>query len=502
MSEIERDITEDRRKDAILRDSEERFRLAMNNVASGVYTLDLNGLVTYVNPAAEAMFGWTNAELLGRKMHDVTHYQHPDGSPFPAAECPGLQVLQKGVELREQEDMFIRKDGRFFPVVYSASPLKTEGQTVGIVVGFRDDTLRRDAERAVRESEERFRLVANAAPVLIWMSDVDKLCTYFNQRWLEFTGRSLETELGNGWTQGIHPDDAARCLETYTKAFDRREPFQMEYRLRRRDGEYRWVFDQGVPRFDADTSFVGYIGSCIDVTEHKLAEEALSTVSQKLIEAHEEERTRLARELHDDIIQQLASLSLILQHVKRSHPASVSELDERIGAALQRVARLADDLRALSHRLHSSKLESFGLAEAAAGFCEELSDRHAVKIAFHSENIPKTLPTAIALCLFRVLQEALQNAIKHSGSRRFQVLLRRRVDDVELTVQDSGVGFDLQEALRGRGLGLTSMKERLGLVNGHLSIHSELGRGTTIEARVPLSAATQRDSASARRASQ
>jgi PAS domain S-box-containing protein len=369
--------------------------------------------------------------------------------------------------------------------------LKTEGTTVGIVVGFRDDTLRREAERAVRESEERFRLVANAAPVLIWMADVDKLCTYFNQGWLEFTGRSLEAELGHGWTQGVHPDDAERCLETYTKAFDQREPFQMEYRLRRRDGKYRWMFDQGVPRFNADASFVGYIGSCTDVTEHKLAVEALSTVSQKLIEAQEEERARLARELHDDIIQQLTLLSLHLQLVKRSHPASAAELDEEIGAALQKTAKLATDIRALSHRLHSSKLELFGLEEAAAGFCEELSDRHAVEVAFHSENISKTLPPRISLCLFRVLQEALQNAIKHSGSRRFRVLLRGQADNVELTVQDSGVGFDLREAMRRSGLGLTSMKERLGLVNGQLSIHSELGRGTTIKARVPLTAASQ-----------
>jgi PAS domain S-box-containing protein len=113
-SKIARDITENKRRDAILRDREELFRLAMNNVAAGVYTLDLNGLVTYVNPAAEVMFGWTNAELLGRKMHDVTHYKHPDGSPFPASDCPGLQVLRRGVELREFEDMFIRKDGRSF----------------------------------------------------------------------------------------------------------------------------------------------------------------------------------------------------------------------------------------------------------------------------------------------------------------------------------------------------------------------------------------------------
>src|SRR5215831_14135724 len=140
-----------------VRESDERFRLAMNNVAEGVYTLDLNGIVTYVNPAAEAMFGWTNAELVGKKMHDVAHHSHPDGT---------LQVLHNGIELHDHEDTFIRKDGHFFPVVLSASPLRKKGTTVGIVVGFRDDTLRRAAERTLRESEalraseERYRGLA------------------------------------------------------------------------------------------------------------------------------------------------------------------------------------------------------------------------------------------------------------------------------------------------------------------------------------------------------
>ena len=344
----------------------------------------------------------------------------------------------------------------------------------------------RAAQGVVRESEERFRLVANAAPVLIWMSGVDKLCTYFNQGWLEFTGRSFEAELGSGWTQGIHPDDVEKCLDTYTKAFDRREPFQMEYRLRRHDGEYRWIYDQGVPRFNADASFAGYIGSCIDVTERKLAAEALATVSQRLIQAHEEERTHLARELHDDIIQRLAVLSVNLQLVKRRPQALIAEVDQEIGNAIQRVTDLAADLQNLSHRLHSSKLELLGLAGAAGGFCEELSDRQHVEIDFHAENISTTLPMEISLCLFRVLQEALQNAIKHSGAQRFQVVLRGQAQGVELTVKDFGVGFDPQEAMKGRGLGLTSMKERLALVRGQLSVHSELGRGTTIQASVPL----------------
>lgn len=130
--------------------------------------------------------------------------------------------------------------------------------------------LEREQSRAgevVRESEQRFRLVANAAPVLIWMSGTDKLCTYFNQPWLDFTGRSMEEELGNGWAEGVHPEDLRRCTDTYTQSFDKREKFGMEYRLRRHDGEYRWILDTGVPRFHRDGEFAGYIGSCVDVTE-------------------------------------------------------------------------------------------------------------------------------------------------------------------------------------------------------------------------------------------
>jgi PAS domain S-box-containing protein len=135
------------------------------------------------------------------------------------------------------------------------------------------DKLKR-SETVLRESEERFRLVADTAPVLIWMSGTDKLCSYFNKPWLEFTGRSLESELGNGWAEGVHPNDLQRCLDTYTQSFDRREKFRVEYRLRHHDGEYRWILDVGVPRFNEDGSFAGYIGICIDVNERKLVEQA------------------------------------------------------------------------------------------------------------------------------------------------------------------------------------------------------------------------------------
>ena len=339
---------------------------------------------------------------------------------------------------------------------------------------------------ALRESEERFRLVANTAPVMIWMSGVDKLCTYFNQPWLEFTGRSLDVELGDGWAEGVYKEDLDRCLHTYSTAFDQREPFRMEYRLRRHDGEFRWILDSGVPRFDADSSFAGYVGSCIDVTERKRAEEALATMNQRLIEAQEQERSRLARELHDDINQRLALVAVKLDGLQQGLPASAAELGPQIREVGKEVEGLVGDVQSLSHHLHSPKLELLGLTAAAAGFCREHSDRQGVEIDFHFENVPKELGQEISLCLFRVLQEALQNATKHSGSRHFQVSLQGAANKIELTVHDSGVGFKTDEEGKGRGLGLTSMKERLKLVDGELAIDSQLQRGTTIHALVPL----------------
>jgi PAS domain S-box-containing protein len=340
------------------------------------------------------------------------------------------------------------------------------------------------AEEALRESEERFRLIANTAPVMIWMSGTEEEITYLNQTWLDYAGRPLDAAVEQLRAMVLHPDEAERCREVYEKAFEQREPFQLEHRLRRHDGEYRWVVTAGVPRYHADGSFVGYIGTSVDITERKLAEAALA--SQKLIEAHEEEKTRIARELHDDISQRMTLMRMHLGILKESLPASATDLEQEIGEVYRQIGDLAADIQTLSHALHSPKLELIGLKAAVAGFCEELSNRHDVTIDVHVENIPEALPPEISLCLYRVLQEALQNVLKHSGSRRAHVSLSGQINAINLTVKDSGPGFDPHEAMRGPGLGLTSMKERLKVVGGQLSIHSQRGHGTTIHAVAPL----------------
>lgn len=344
----------------------------------------------------------------------------------------------------------------------------------------------KQAAHVVRESEERFRLVANTAPVMIWMSGPDKLCNYFNQPWLEFTGQPLEAELGNGWAKGVHTDDLKRCMATYSQAFDQRQSFAMEYRLRRNDGEHRWIFDIGVPRFSSEGTFAGYIGSCMDITDRKLAEEALASMGRRLIEAHEEERTWIARELHDDIGQRIALLTVELQHFDHQVPNSSGDIHEYLQLAYQRGSDLVKDVQALSHRLHSSKLEYLGLTSASESFCHELSQQRNVRIEFKHSGMPAAIPKEISLCLFRVLQEALQNAVKHSGVQDFAVDLHGTADGIRLEVTDSGVGFDSQHAIHRQGIGLVSMRERLHLVNGELFIQSEPDHGTTVIARVPM----------------
>src|SRR5262245_40286179 len=223
---------------------------------------------------------------------------------------------------------------------------------------------RKHAETVLRESENRFRLMADTAPVMIWLAGPDRLCTYCNKPWLDFRGRTLDQELGEGWTEGIHADDFQRCVHTYGHAFDARSPFRMEYRMRRFDGQYRWVLDTGVPRLDSDGTFEGYIGSCLDVTEQKEMMDALREsqreareLTGRVLLAQETERRRIARELHDDLNQSLSFLSVQLDMLSQNPPQSPGETVRRIQELSAQVKQLSSTVHDLSHQLHPAKLE-------------------------------------------------------------------------------------------------------------------------------------------------
>jgi PAS domain S-box-containing protein len=355
---------------------------------------------------------------------------------------------------------------------------------------------RRRAEAAERESEARFGRMADAAPILIWASGTDKGGTYFNRPWLEFTGRTLEQELGDGWTEGVHPDDRARCLTQCSAHFDSRQPFEMVFRLRFHNGDYRWVLDRGIPRFTANGEFAGYVGACVDVTARRMAEEELlanrqelQTLTGRLLEAQEAERRRVARELHDDINQSLALLSVEMELVTGSPPRTPQELTVRLRELSSRVKELSSSVHDLSHRLHPSKLEHLGLVVAIRDLCREMGHSHGLEVTFSHDPEPTQVPMGTALCLYRIVQEALRNVVRHSGGHHARVELTETADGVRLTVTDDGVGFD--PAAVGGGLGMVSMRERLYLVGGQIAINSRPGRGTRIEVRVPRSAPSE-----------
>jgi signal transduction histidine kinase len=228
------------------------------------------------------------------------------------------------------------------------------------------------------------------------------------------------------------------------------------------------------------------VGEVLDVTERKMADEALSTVNRRLLETQEQERARIARELHDDISQRLALLTIGMEQIRRDTRPVEPELRERLEVLCHQVGEIASDLHAIAYRLHSPKLEYIGLVAAVRSFCRESSLQQSVEIDFTHSRVPAELSQEVSLTLFRVLQESLHNATKHSGVRNFTVQLLGTPREIALHVSDGGAGFDPKAAKNQKGLGLISMRERVSLVDGTISITSRPNGGTTIAARVPL----------------
>jgi signal transduction histidine kinase len=339
------------------------------------------------------------------------------------------------------------------------------------------------AGQMIRESEVRLRLATQAGRMYAYDWDVRTDVVVRSSEHVTILGRT--EPLGappKQFVDKIHPDDRPKFLAAIARLTPENPTDDVTYRALASDGTLVWLRSNGRGFFDGEGKLLRVIGMVADVTDVKRAEEALAGMTRKLIEAQEQERARIGRELHDDINQRLAMLAVQVQQLQDDP----SEVQNRAQELRKELGEISNDVQALSHELHSSKLQSLGVVAGIKSWCKEYAERQKIDIECRSD-VSSILPMEIGICLFRVVQEALHNAIKHSGVKRVEVQLREESGEVHLLISDLGKGFDLEAAMRSKGLGLTSMRERIRLVNGTIAIESKPMHGTTVHVRVRLS---------------
>jgi len=447
------------------------FRDVFDASPIGIAVENLEGQPIFVNPAFCSMLGFNEQEL--RSKHCV------DFSPPEDAEKDWalFQQLRSGsTEQYQLEKRYFRRDGSLMWGLLSISLLNSHPSPL-VIAMVEDITEKKMAEEA---QLSRSAIVESSEDAII-SENLNAVITSWNSGAQHIFGYNEQEAIGKPITILIPPE----LLDEEQKIFGRLKAGERigNYETVRvtKAGEKVPVSLTISPIKDARGTIVGFSKIARNITERKRTEQALAEMTRKLIEAQEQERNRIGRELHDDINQRLAMVALELERLQDDHP----ELRSRLQEIRQQTSEISNDVQALSHDLHSSKLEYLGVVAGMKSWCKELSERQKMAIDFKSD-VSRVLPFEFGVCLLRVLQEAVHNAIKHSGVKRIEVQLVEHSNAVHLIVRDSGVGFDIEAARCGRGLGLTSMRERIRLLNGTIAIESKPMHGTTVHFRVPL----------------
>lgn len=337
-------------------------------------------------------------------------------------------------------------------------------------------------------TRNEYAVVLESARAILWRATMPGFQTTFTSKHVEkvlgFAPEAWVTD-PSLWIDRIHPEDRDWVLGFTGKETREGRNHEYDYRMIAADGHIVWL--RNIVNVIVEHGRVTQlVGTSVDISERKQAEELKLKMSRKLIEAQERERRRIARELHDDINQRLAMLTVELEHLQ-DNPA---EIESRLQGLRKQTAELSNDVQALSHELHSSKLEYLGVVQGIRSWCKDFGKRQKIDIDFRTD-VAKPIPSDIGLVVFRVLQEALQNASKYSGEKRVELQLTQDSKEIHLTIRDSGKGFDIEAAMAGRGLGLTSMQERVRLVNGSISIKSRSMGGTIIDVHIPFGGQSQ-----------
>src|SRR6267142_30814 len=439
----------------------------------GIAVENLEGQPLFVNPALCQMLGFSDQEL--RSKHCVQFSPPEDAEKDWAF----FQQLRAGsIDRYQLEKRYFRRDGSMvwgrlsISVLNSSSPL--------IIAMVEEITDKKAAEEALQAREDLLKIFVKNVPVGVAMLDRDMRYLQVSDRWCADYSVDSSQVLGRSHYE-LFSDIPERWKEMHKRALAG-ETLRAEEDRWDRKGSTAWIRWELRP-WRAPSGIVGGILIFAeDITHRKQMEEAISSISRKLIESQEQERARIGRELHDDINQRLALLAVELERLQDDP----SELRTHVQELRKQLIEISNDVQGLSHELHSSKLEYLGALRAMKGWCREFGERQGIQIEFKSLEANISLPQEIGLCLFRVLQEALHNAAKYSGVKRIEVEVREDSSEIHLLVSDLGRGFDLETATQGRGLGLTSMQERVRLINGIIEIQSKPMGGTIVNVRVPL----------------
>jgi len=476
---IARDIAQRKRAEEALRASEERVRLAQQAARIGIFEWNIQTGVNTWTPELETMYGLPPGGFGGTQTA-FENLVHPDDR----ARVIELNnwALNSG-QPTNGEWRVVWPDGSVHWISGRWQLFTNESGEPSRMIGVNGDvTERKLAEEALRESEQRLRLATQVGRMYAYEWDVKTNSVVRSSEHVKILGlkEPLNSQLHH-FVDKIHPDDRPKFLAAIAALTPQNPTAEVTYRALASDGTSVWLKSNGRGFFNAEGEILRVIGMVADVTDVKRAEESLAGMTRKLIEAQEQERARIGRELHDDINQRLALLSVELGQLQDDP----SDLRDRVQGLQNAIAEISDNVQTLSHELHSSKLEYLGVVAGINSWCKEFGKRQRMEIEF-SSNVLSVVPREIGLTLLRVLQEAVHNAIKHSGVRKVSVQLREDSHEIDLVVRDAGKGFEAEAALQADGLGLTSMRERVRLVYGTIEIDSRPMAGTTIHVRVPL----------------
>ncbi len=480
-----------RRMEQALRQSEERYRRLVEDIDFGISLIDTDHRIVMVNRAQARFYQRPAEAFVGREC-----FREFAGRDHICSRCPGVRAM---ATLRPEviEGERTRADGtRWFAHIHAFPVLAADGTLTGFIEVTEDVTERKRIERKLVENEERLQFALEATRDGLWDYDVTVGKVYYSPRWIAMLGyrpEEIDSEY-RLWEKLLHPEDRARVLAALTDHLEGRAAnYEAEVRMKTKSGHWMWILTRGrVVRRDRQGRALRMIGTHTDITDRKRAEEEIRFLNQQLINLTEEERARLARDLHDEFGQILTTLQLGMETLRNLTPDMGESAEAHYKRLVGLIALLGDHIRNVSAQLRPSVLDDLGLVSTLHWHIEKFSRQMpGLSVELKVTGSANPLPTDMELALYRICQEGLNNTAKHARARHAWIELFYRDNEVVLTLRDDGIGFSPVRTRPGengfKGIGLLGMRERVGALRGTLDIFSDHGKGTTIRVVLPVS---------------